>query len=213
MGTGFGVGQGVVMVFHVETTCRRNGLKLMIGQPSAKSAARRPKGIVENVFFRVFHLINGMGCPKTTLVKTRIVSHKRKSSHQGAEAVPYLFEIRGVDSIFQRQAVNAGTPITIIFWLGANQGIGGVDNAVVTHHDNAHTTNAAGHLIGRFKVDGCEIHETVPKRRCYLFVGAALRVSKNIPGVWKSGCFMYFFFMEYQTTLFSGVKSARNTPI
>ena len=59
MGTGFGVGQCMMMMLKIIATGCGDGLELMIGQMLAEMLARCGAGIVERVI-RIVHLIDLM---------------------------------------------------------------------------------------------------------------------------------------------------------
>ena len=76
MGTGLGVGQGVVVVPQVIAAGGGDGLKLMIGQPVAKMSARRSASVEEHIV-RIVHLLDLMDGFEAAFVERAVVCHER----------------------------------------------------------------------------------------------------------------------------------------
>ena len=90
MGTGFGVGEGMMVVFHLETTCRGYGVKLVVGQVR-ELAARGPKGIKEQVV-GVIHLIGAEDNLEAALVKGLVVSDQGQPLNEGFYLCPDVWK-------------------------------------------------------------------------------------------------------------------------
>ena len=78
MGTGFGIGQGMMVIGQVITAGCGNCLQLMVRQTAAEMFARGRKGIME-LIFRIIHPIHSENLFQTPFIEPAVVSHKRKA--------------------------------------------------------------------------------------------------------------------------------------
>ena len=85
-GTGFGIGQGVMMVLEIVTTGGSNRVKLVIGQRMAELSAGGCKGIVKTVVW-IIHLIDLEHCFQTSFIEMGIVGHERDGCYLITEII------------------------------------------------------------------------------------------------------------------------------
>ena len=85
-GTGFSIGQCVVMILEVIATGGSNGVELVIGQRMTKLSAGCGKGVVEVVVWIVL-LIDFEHCFQTAFIEAGIVGYERDGSYPVAEII------------------------------------------------------------------------------------------------------------------------------
>ena len=78
MGTGFGIGQGMMVTSQVITAGCGNRLQLMVRQTAAEMVTGGRKCIME-LILGIIHLIHSENLFQTSFIEPAVVSHKRKS--------------------------------------------------------------------------------------------------------------------------------------
>lgn len=87
-GTGFGIGQRMVMILQIIAAILRDGLQLMIWEPIAQYPHGCPAGTVKPVV-RIGHPVCAEGCFQATLIERAVVRYQRQVSYAGG-APPML---------------------------------------------------------------------------------------------------------------------------
>ena len=78
VGTGFGIGQGMMVIGQVITAGCGNRLQLMVRQTAAEMVTGGRKCIME-LILGIIHLIHSENLFQTSFIEPAVVSHKRKS--------------------------------------------------------------------------------------------------------------------------------------
>ena len=78
MGTGLGIGQGMMVTGQVITAGCGNRLQLMVRQTAAEMVTGGRKCIME-LILGIIHLIHSENLFQTSFIEPAVVSHKRKS--------------------------------------------------------------------------------------------------------------------------------------
>ena len=103
-GTGFGIGEGVMMVLQLIATGGSNGVELMIRQ-MGKLASGRAQG-VEKLIFGIVHLIDTEGCTETSFVEGLVVGNKGKPLDEWFYLCPYFGEGGCVAGVLTAKAMH-----------------------------------------------------------------------------------------------------------
>ena len=154
-GASLGIGEGVVVILHIETACGGNGLELMVFQVGLQ-AAGCCKG-VEELILGIIHLIGAEDCTKATLIKWSVMGNQGQSLNQGFYPCPHVWENGSLLGILTAKAVNLGTPIVIVVRLWMNERVELIHNLSVPNDDHTNRTYRRTIIVGRFKIYSCKI--------------------------------------------------------
>ena len=156
LGAGFGVGEGVVVVFHRTTAGGGHGVQLVVGQAAAEVAARSPAGAKELVV-GVVHLIDAEHGPEAAFVKGTVVRHERQPFNQRLDLSPHDGEYGRVVGVLVREAVHALAKPCVVVRLGLDERIERVGDDAAAHHHHTHAAYAAALPVGGLEVYGCKV--------------------------------------------------------
>ena len=112
MGTGFCIGEGVMMICQVEAAMCSDGMKLMVFQ-IREYLYGSPVSTIK-LIIRIFHLIMSETGFQASLIETFIMSHQRKISHIFRCFTPDFRKDRSFFRIFLFDSMNLGVPVAII---------------------------------------------------------------------------------------------------
>ena len=153
-GAGFGVGEGVVVVFHVVAAGGCGEVELVAGQ--AQAAARGGKRAVEFIT-GIFHVVFGKYRFQTALVKGAVVGHERQPFDAGRYLIPDFGKQGLVVGVFARKSVNARCPVIIIIRRRLDETVIPADYLSSAHNHYTHAADAGALAIGCLKIYSCEI--------------------------------------------------------
>lgn len=120
MGTGLGVGQGVVVIRKIEIARGGNCLELKVGQLMPEMSPGGGAGIIK-LIIRIIHLIHLENLFQTALIEGAVMRHKRQALNHRGDLLPYVRKHRRILSILLRQPVNLLAEPLEIFRLRVDQ--------------------------------------------------------------------------------------------
>ena len=160
MGAGLGVGQGVVVLPEVEAAGGGDGLELMVRELAAEVAPGSRQRVTE-LIIGIIHLIDAMDRPQTALVEARIVRHQRQALKQRRDLLPDIRKHGRAIRIAGPQPMHALAEPLVILRLRMDERIERIHHFPAPHHDHAHAADAAGLLVRRLEVYGCEVRHFI----------------------------------------------------
>ncbi len=159
-GTGFGIGQRIVVLGEVVATTGCHRLQLMVGQFPAKYTAGGTASAME-LIIGIVHAIHTEYRLEATLVKHTVMRHQRQPLDERSHLGPHLRKDVSPFRILFRQSMNHRTTVIVIFRFGMNEEILFIDHLSASHYHHAHTANAAALVVGRLKIYSCKIIHNV----------------------------------------------------
>ena len=152
---GLGVGEGVVVGEVAEAAGGGHGVELVVGQ-MGQATTRGGEGVEEDVV-GVVHLIDLEGGAQAAFVEAGVVGHERQPFDERRNAGPNVGEDGSAVGVGARKAVRPDAPIRVVVGFGANERIKTIDHLSAAHDDHAHAASAAGLIVGRLEIYGCEV--------------------------------------------------------
>ena len=156
VGTGFGIGEGVVVVFQIEAAGFGHGMQLVVGQLVAEVPPRCAAGATEPIA-GILHLVGLENRFQTALVERTIVCHEGQSGHQRFHLPPHFRKRGGVVGVFGPQTVHFLAEPRVVVRYGMNEAVEGVGDDAVAHHHHADAAHAAALSVGGLEINGCEV--------------------------------------------------------
>ena len=156
--TGFGIGQGMVVVLKVVATASCDEIEGVRAFGPHLSGAR--EGAIERII-GVVHLIAAEHGFQATFVEGFVVRHERQPLYAGRNLGPYLGEEWRVLRVDLRETMHLRAEVVINFGFGFDERIELVHLNAISINDNAHATHARALVVGRFEINSCEVFHTV----------------------------------------------------
>ena len=156
LGAGFGVGEGVVVVFHRTAAGGGHGMQLVVGQTAAEMAAGGPAGAEERIV-GVVHLIDAEHGLEAALVEGTVVRHERQPFDQWLDLSPHDGEHGGIVRVLVRETVYLLAEPGVVVRLGLDERIERVGDDAAAHHHHTHAANAAALPVGGLEVYGGKV--------------------------------------------------------
>jgi len=93
-GAGFGIGEGMMVILHLEAAGGSYGLELMVFQVGLRAAGCGKR--VEELVLGVIHLIGAEDGAKAAFVKGAVVGYQRQAFNKGLNLRPHIGEHWGI---------------------------------------------------------------------------------------------------------------------
>ena len=139
-----------------------DGLELVVGEPIAEVAARRRKGVVEDII-GIVHPIDAEDGAEAAFVERAVVRDQREPFYQGLDLCPYIRKHRCVFRICRSEPMDPSTKPLVILRLRVDEAVERVLDHPVPHDDHPHAAHAGRVLVGRLEIYGCEIKHLAGK--------------------------------------------------
>ena len=154
--TGFGVGEGVVMVGEVVAADGGDGLELVVRKGIAKPSPGGSEGVIERVA-GIIHLIETENGLEASFVEAAVVGDQRKPFDARSNLFPDIGKYGRIHCILFGQAVNLLAKPLIVFGFGVDEAVEPVHDLSVADNDDADAAHAGRAFVRRFKIDCCKI--------------------------------------------------------
>ena len=153
---GLGVGEGVVVVGEVVAAGRGDGLELVVGEPPSIVTPGGGQRIVEFIV-RIVHPVHAEHLLETAFVEGAVVGDEGEPLDQRFDLLPDIGKDRGILRVLRSQAMDLPAEPLVVLRLRMDQAVEPVHDLSVANDHDSHAAYAAGALVGRFEIDGCEI--------------------------------------------------------
>ena len=122
MCAGFGISQGMVMVFKVVSAGSGNRLQLMISNGVFEMFTRSSTSVVKHIV-RIIHLINPKDFFQTSLIKRRVMRHKWQTLNHRRNFFPHTREYRRIIGLLFGKTMHLLTEPFMVFRLWTDKAI------------------------------------------------------------------------------------------
>ena len=177
-GTGFGIGQCIVVIDKVVATGGSYGMKLMIWKLMAEVTARCSTS-AEKLIIRIIHLVAAHDCLKASLVERTIVRHQWQAFDEWLYLFPNVWKHRRIFGIRLGDAMNQSIPIQVIVRLWLDKGVERIYELPFPHDHNAHAAHAGTLVVGGLEIDGGKVVHSAK-------IANSNFNAENIQGAWKN---------------------------
>ena len=161
MGTGFGIGQGMMVIGQVITAGCGNRLQLMVRQTAAEMLTGCRKGIIE-LILRIIHPVHFENLFQTSFIELAVMRHKRESLNLRCNLLPDVWKNRSILSVLLRYPMNFLAEPFIVFRLRMYQAIERIHDLAATDDNHSNAAHAGTAFIGCLEINCCKIYHTPP---------------------------------------------------